>query len=147
LTHSSTISKVVFISALVIVCFSLISVIFPAIIINVASPYEKNFDSFELGAYSIPFLIINSAIIGFIIFCIKKPQPRLNNIFKIVLNFEISKKITIIVGIIILSIYIGLSIPELSLNEAVSMYLFFSALYLSQIPLHVIVESFTVLTN
>jgi len=115
--HSSTISKVVFISTLVIVCFSLISVIFPALIINVASPYENNFDSFELGAYSTPFLIINSSIIGFIIFCIKKPQHRLNNIFKIVLNFEISKKITIISGIIILSIYIGLSIPELSLNE------------------------------
>jgi len=118
MTHSSAISKVVFISALVIVCFSLISVIFPALIINVASPYENNFDSFELGAYSIPFLIINSLIIGFIIFCIKKPQHRLNNIFGIVLNFEISKKTTIIVGIIILSIYVGLSIPELSLNEA-----------------------------
>jgi len=118
MTHSSAISKVVFLSALVIVCFSLISVIFPALIINVASPYENNFDSFELGAYSIPFLIINSSIIGFIIFCIKKPQHRLNNIFNIILNFEVSKKVTIIVGIIILSIYIGLSIPELSLNEA-----------------------------
>ena len=116
--QSSIISKVVFISALVIVCFSLISVIFPALIINVSSPYENNFETFELGAYSIPFLIINSSIIGFIIFCIKKPQHRLHNIFNIVLNFEISKKVTIIVGIIILFIYIGLSIPELSLNEA-----------------------------
>lgn len=118
MTHNSTISKVVFISALAIVCFSLISVIFPALIINVASPYENNFETFELGAYSIPLLIINSSIIGFIIFCIKKPQQRLYNVFNIVLNFEISKKVTIIVGIIILSIYIGLSIPELSLNEA-----------------------------
>jgi len=116
--QSSIISKVVFISALLITCFSLISVIFPALIINVSSPYENNFETFELGAYSIPFLIINSSIIGFIIFCIKKPQHRLHNIFNIVLNFEISKKVTIIVGIIILSIYIGLSIPELSLNEA-----------------------------
>jgi len=118
MTHNSTISKVVFISALAIVCFSLISVIFPALIINVTSPYENNFDSFELGAYSIPFLIINSSIIGFIIFCIKKPQQRLHNIFNTVLNFEISKKITIIVGIIILGIYTGLTVPELSLNEA-----------------------------
>jgi len=103
---------------LAIVSFSLVSVVFPTLIIDLASPYENLFETFELGAYSIPFLIINLSIIGFIIFCIKKPQHRLNNIFTIILNFEISKKTTIIVGIIILSIYIGLSIPELSLNEA-----------------------------
>ena len=35
-----------------------------------------------------------------------------------ILNFEISKKVAVILGIIILSIYVGLSIPELLIDEA-----------------------------
>ena len=48
----------------------------------------------------------------------KKKLPSLvSNSINQILNFEISKKIAIILGIVILLIYIGLSIPELFVDE------------------------------
>lgn len=112
------ISYVVFFSTLFIVGLSLVSVIFPALIVSIATPYEINLDPFEVGPYAIPLLVSNSILIGLGITYYKKKLPtQVSKPIEFVLNYEVSRQITIIVGIVVLAIYIGFSIPELSLNE------------------------------
>ena len=48
----------------------------------------------------------------------KKLPTRIHSVIDNILSFEISKKNTVIIGIVIISIYIGLSIPELLIDEA-----------------------------
>jgi len=117
--HSKIISYVVFLFTLAIVLLNLISVVFPAFIITTVNPYTNNLNSFELGPLAIPLITVNVILFGIGFAYYKKKLP--SNIYKPIrtfLNFEISKKTTLMASIIILAIYIGLSVPELSINEA-----------------------------
>lgn len=63
------------------------------------------------------FLSYFLIIFGFLHY--KKKLPfTLSNTINQIINFEISKRISIILGISILSIYIGLSVPELFIDES-----------------------------
>ena len=94
------------------------SVIFPALISSVNSEfnelpfYTSQVDPFEIGVLAIPFLILNGIIllIGIIYY---KKNYSLNRIF----NFDVSKKVTIITVMIILSSYIIITIPEFETKE------------------------------
>lgn len=118
MVSTSAISYSVFFSTLFVVCISLVSVVFPALIVTIASPYQTNLDPLETGPLAIPLVIANSTLIGVGLAYYKRKLPAyVSKPIEFILNFEVSKRITIIVAIILLAIYIGFSIPELTLNE------------------------------
>ena len=115
--HSNILTYAAFFSTLGIVLFSLVSVVFPALIASsVLQDVES--DPFEVGLLAVPLFITNIILFGIGFLYYKKKLPSIfQNSIKLILNFEISKKITLVVGIIFLAIYIIFSVGELSLNE------------------------------
>ena len=81
-------------------------------------PDEIN-NPFELGHQATILIVSNIIILGFGFAYYKQKLPKqLQNIVEQIRTFEISKKITIITLLIIIGIYIGLSTPELFLDES-----------------------------
>jgi hypothetical protein len=118
-THIKITSYAAFLFTLAIVLLNLIAVVFPAFFIKSVNPYPNNLNPFELGSLAVPLIVANVILIGIGLGYYKKKLP--SNIYKAInffLNFEISKKVTLVVSIIIIAIYIGFSVSELSLNEA-----------------------------
>ena len=115
--HSNILTYAAFFSTIGIVLFSLVSVVFPALIASsVLQDVES--DPFEVGLLAVPLFIANIILFGIGFLYYKKKLPSIfQNSIKLILNFEISKKITLVVGIIFLAIYIIFSVGELSLNE------------------------------
>tara|TARA_B100000029_G_scaffold261088_1_gene257414 strand:+ start:262 stop:1482 length:1221 start_codon:yes stop_codon:yes gene_type:complete len=115
---SKIISYSAFLFTLGIIGLSVISLIFPALIISFTYEYHHELQAFEPSPWLVPVIISLTSfiIIGYLYSKYKLPAL-IQNTIKFVLNFEISKKIAIISGIIIISIYIGFSIPELYLDE------------------------------
>ena len=116
---SKTITSVVFLLSIGIIGVSVISVIFPALIISQTYEFPLDLNPFEISPWALPifFSAIFLLIFGFLHY--KKNLPfALSNTINRILNFEISKRISIILGISILSIYIGLSVPELFIDES-----------------------------
>ena len=117
--QSTWLSKIIFLSTLVIVSLSLTSVIFPAILASVAIPYISGLSPYEIGPWTTSLLVSNVIILGIGFAYYKKKLPAtLRNSIQHILNFEISPKLTVAIVIILLSIYIVFTIPELKLNEA-----------------------------
>jgi len=115
---SKLVTYAVFLITISIIGISVISVIFPALIISNTYEFPIDLEPFETSPWLLPIIISNVFLISFgLLFYKKKLPSRINNVIEFVLNFEISKKIAIISGIVILTIYIGLTIPELSINE------------------------------
>ncbi len=119
LENSQTVSYVVFFCAITVVSFTLISLIFPALFSSYFGMFGENLDPFESNNQSIFLGVSNLVIFGFGIAYYKKKIPTLiHDIFEKIRTFETSKRVTIIFLAIILGIYIGLSTPELFLDEA-----------------------------
>jgi len=116
---SKSITYVVFLFAIGIIGISVFSVIFPALIISQTYEFPLDLDPFETSPWSLPifFTAISLLVFGFLHYKKKLPSS-LSNTINLILNFEISKKISIILGFSILVIYIGLSIPELFIDES-----------------------------
>ena len=116
---SKLITYAVFVFTLGIIGISIISISFPALIISSTYDFPLDINPLEaspwLGPITISTIIFLS--IGFL-YLRKKLPAKFHNIIEYILNFEISKKTAIIITIIILSIYIGLSIPELFIDES-----------------------------
>ena len=115
---SKIVTCFVFLVTIGVVGLSVISMIFPALIISGTYEFPNELDPFETSPWVLP--IISSSIILFVVGFLHKTNNfpiTLSNGIKFILNFEISKKTSIIIGIIILSIYIGFSIEELFLDE------------------------------
>jgi len=95
-----------------------ISIIFPSLFSYIFGKFTSNLIPFELGFFGIPVIISNLVLISFGVLYYKKklPDSISNNIEKI-RGFEITKKYTLIILLIIFSVYIAISAPELSLNE------------------------------
>ena len=117
-TFSKSISCAVFLTTLGTVGISIISIIFPALIISSIYEMPTNLIPFEVSPWLSPILlsIISLLLIGFLYKKNKLPTYVYSGI-KFILNFEISKKTSIILGIIILGIYIGASSNELFIGE------------------------------
>ena len=118
LENSKKVSYAVFFCTLVVVLFTLTPVIFPALFSSFFGMFTENLNPFELGYQSIFLIVSNIVIFGFGIAYYKKKIPSLvsNGIEKIC-TFEISKKISIISLVVILVVYIGLSAPDLFIDE------------------------------
>ncbi len=116
---SKTITYIVFLFSIGIIGISVISVIFPALIISQTYEFQLDLNPFEISPWTLPILFSGTSLLIFGFLHYKRKLPfSLSNAINVILNFEISKRIAIILGISILSIYVGLSIPELFINES-----------------------------
>ena len=118
ISKSSILSYGVFGFSVSIVLLCCVSVIFPALISSVTSElsefpfYTQQVDPFEVGVLAITCLILNGVVllIGIVYY---KKNYSLNRLF----NFDVSKKITTVTIIIILSAYIITTVPEFETKE------------------------------
>ena len=100
-----------------VVSFSLISVVFPGLIISIVDTNLFG-ETFEIGVMGIPFLIVNVIIFSLIVLGIKQRLPNaFTDIIQKILSFDISKKNSFGILIIILSIYVVITVNELSIYE------------------------------
>ncbi|MDC0187300.1 hypothetical protein OAJ08_03875 [Candidatus Nitrosopelagicus sp.] len=115
---SKTITNVAFLISIGIIGISIISVIFPALIISQTYEFSLDLNPFETSPWILPifFSTVSLLVFGFLHYKKKLPFV-LSNIINLILNFEISKNVSIILGLSILIIYIGLSFPELFVDE------------------------------
>jgi len=100
------------------VILSLFAIIFPSFLISNYFSYEAELEPFESSIWLMPVLSFSFVVLifGFMYYKKKLPNPIYSSI-EFILNFEISKRVTFIVLIIIFVFYIGFSASELSLNE------------------------------
>jgi len=118
-TISKTITSAVFLFSIGIIGISIISVIFPALIISQTYEFPLDLNPFETSPWISPIIFSTFSLVIFGFLHYKKKLPHvLSNAINLILNFEISKKISIILGLSILAIYVGLSIPELFVDES-----------------------------
>ncbi|PXF25364.1 MAG: hypothetical protein CXX67_09315 [Thaumarchaeota archaeon] len=111
-------SYAVFFCTLVVVLLTLTPVIFPALYSSSFGMFTENLNPFELGYQSTFLIVSNVVILGFGIAYYKKKIPSLvHDVVDKIRTFEIPKRVTIIALAVILGVYIGLSAPELSLDE------------------------------
>ena len=110
----------IFIATIIVIFLIYIPIVFPALFSSLVGSYSDTINNpFEFGHQALILIISNIIILGFGFAYYKQKLPtQLQNIIERVRSFEISKKTTIIVFIIIMGIYIGLSAPELFLDEA-----------------------------
>jgi len=108
-----------FFATIAIVLFSSVSIVFPALIISIFSIHENDYDPFEPGLLALPLLVVNAILLGVGFVYYKKKFPSsVRKLIEFILNFEISKKVALIVGIVMLSVYIGFTVEELSIDES-----------------------------
>ena len=116
---SKLVTYAVFLFTLGIIGISIVSISFPAFIITSTYDYSIEIDPFEVSPWLIPIIISTVILLSIGFLYLKKKLPCvIYSSIEYILNFEISKKVAIIIGLVILSIYIGLSIPELFLDES-----------------------------
>ena len=116
--NSQTVSYIVFFCTLVVVLLTLTPVIFPALFSSFFGMFTENLDPFELGHQSVFFIVSNVVIFGFGIAYYKKKIPSsVHDLVEKIRTFEITKRVSIISLAVILVVYIGLSTPELFLDE------------------------------
>ena len=110
----------IFIATIIVIFLIYTPIVFPALFSSLVGSYSDTINNpFEFGHQAFILIISNVIILGFGFAYYKQKLPiQLQNIIERVRSFEISKKTTIIVFIIIMGIYIGLSAPELFLDEA-----------------------------
>ena len=113
------VTKTTFLISLIVVLLMLAAVIFPAIYHSSFGNFPTEFETpFELGHNATLVIIINIVIFGFGFIYYKNKFPLITTKIDQIRTFEISKKVTLIVLLIILGTYTGLSSPELFLDES-----------------------------
>ena len=112
-------SYAVFFGTLIVVLLILTPTIFPALFSSYFGMFGENLNAFESNNQSVFLIVSNIVIIGFGIAYYKKKIPSLAyDLVEKIRTFEISKRVAIISLAIILGVYIGLSTPELFLDES-----------------------------
>jgi len=114
------ISWLVFLPTLIIVLLTLILGMFPALIIafsdKVRFPVEINI--LEPGVWMFPILISNAIIFTTIVLYQKNKLPHtLTSLFKFILNFEISTRITLVLIGVLIGSYVIFTIGDLYIEE------------------------------
>jgi len=121
------VSWIVFLFTLSIVIISLVSVVFPALIASNNSILQDLHESgiiigeakpFETGVWTAPLIFTNLMVFGLAILYFKKKLPNvISKLLKFLFSFEISKKITAIILVSLLIVYVVSSVGELSVEE------------------------------
>ena len=98
------------------------AIIFPSFLMTAFYPHPTNLEPFEASVWLVPIVSSNSIllVIGFAYYR-KKIPLQIYKWIEFILNFEISKKTALLIGIIILAVYIGFSLPELAI-DGVTLY-------------------------
>ena len=118
LENSQKVSYVVYFCTLVVVLLTLTPIIFPALFSSYFGMFTENLNPFELGYQSTFLIVSNAVILGFGIAYYKNKIPSLvHNVVEKIRIFEIPKRVAVISLVIILGVYVGLSTPELFLDE------------------------------
>ena len=116
---SKIITNTTFLFSIGIIGISVISVIFPALIISQTYEFPLDLNPFETSPWLLQICFSVIALLTCGVLHYKKKLPfSLSNTIDLILNFELSKRISIILGISILAIYIGFTIPELFIDES-----------------------------
>ena len=120
-SYSKT-SKLVLLFSLFVVTFSLISVVFPALISETVvvsdlermgiTPYQEN--PYQIGPMAIPLILTNGII--FALYLLRN-KLGLSSKFERLSEFQISKKVAAVIIVIILSGYVVGTIPEVDTKE------------------------------
>ena len=115
----SPLSLAIFLITISVVLISLVSVVFPALIVRTFSPIEYSpVSPWELGPMALNLILVNIIIFGIGFAYYKNKLPlMITNAIKFIFNFEVSKKITFIVLAIMMGLYISSSIGELGDEE------------------------------
>jgi len=114
---TSIVSWVIFLATLGIVLFSLISAVFPALVLRILGGFEDNvgINPFEVGVWALPLLISNFILLGLGILYHKDKLPRLIvNSIKFIFKFEVSSYVAFLVLSVLIGFYITFTIGELS---------------------------------
>ena len=118
--NNSTVSRwIVFLMTLSLVFISLISVVFPALIVRTVSPVEYSpVNAWETGPMALSLILTNIILLGIGLAYYKNRLPSLiTNAIKFIFTFEVSKKIAFIVLVILLSIYTVFTLNEIGETE------------------------------
>ena len=117
--QSNRIVVPIFIATIIIIFLIYIPIAFPALFSSMVGSYSDEIENpFEFGHQSGILIVSNIIILGFGFAYYKQKLPnQLQNAIEKIRFFEISKKNTIIIFIIIMSLYVGFSTPELFLDE------------------------------
>jgi hypothetical protein len=104
---------------LFVVILSLSSIVFPRLIVRLVSNIQDNSISpFELGFVAIPFLIIDSILIGIIILNNKQKLPsKITKFFGFVQQYDVSWKIAFIVILVLFAIYFTFTLSHIYKEE------------------------------
>ena len=126
-TNSAVISWIVFLFSISVVLISFISVIFPALILvsdTIVIPGMESTapDSLETGVWSGGVIVSNGIIFGLVLLHYKKKIKLLSKVFEKIFSFEISKKLSFISMIVLLTIYVSVTAGELSTLENLEDY-------------------------
>jgi len=112
------ISYLVFAFAFGVIFISLVSVIFPALIITLLDESGLETISFEIGSMAIPVLVANFSLLVFGILVYKKKLPnKIERLFNFVLKFEISKNVALLAFVGLIFLYIGYFMNDLKTDE------------------------------
>jgi len=115
---ATLVSKTVFGFTLIVVIFSLVGLIFPALMTALLFPVALVVNPFDHGTWMIPFVTTNLILLGFAILHYKKILPDvILRFIKFILNFEVSPRIATIVIVTLFGIYIGFTVNELAIYE------------------------------
>ena len=113
------ISQLIGLSTIFFVTLAIITVVFPSLFSSIFGQFPTGLIPYEVGILGTPIIISNIVLLSFGILYYKKKFPK--NILSFInklRSFEIPKKPNLIILLIIFSIYIGFSIPELYLDES-----------------------------
>jgi len=119
LENKQQVSKIIFLICLTVSLISFVSLIFPALLVELTiekSNREINF--FELGGWAIPIITVNIVFLGLLIIHKLNRLPIGFNkiIHKISVN-DVSRRTTVIVLLVLFFIYLSFSIDELQREE------------------------------
>ncbi len=118
--RTSIISILVFVATLAVVFISIMSVLFPALIVVSVSPHQDSIpiNPLEPGVWALHFLTVNITLLILGLLYFKKRLPTLiMRSVKTILDFEVSKKVTFVIMLVLISSYVGFTVPELSETE------------------------------
>ena len=115
----SKISSLIGIATIFFVSLTIISIIFPSLFSSVFGKFSDNLIPYEIGTLGFPVILSNLGLLFFGIIYYKKKLPSsISTSIDRIRIFEIPKKPTLIILLIIFSVYVGISSPELLLDES-----------------------------
>jgi len=117
----------IFLFSVVIVLICIVSVVFPALIASSSSTILQLRDlgipilpvePFVVGIWAAPLIAVNIIVFFLTILYFKKKLPSsITKLFNFIFTFEVSRKVAWIIVLVLLGIYVGASISELTIIE------------------------------